>query len=96
MDVVSARGKPICADGSVPQCDATCADGTNPPCAKVIVAPPFGRNRHHSISKWALMPRFGATGADVQRKVTTTAPPCGGNQHCSISICVATCENLPW
>jgi hypothetical protein len=34
-EVVVMRAKPICKDGSVPQCDEKCADGTNPPCAKV-------------------------------------------------------------
>jgi hypothetical protein len=93
MDVVSARGKPICADGSVPQCDATCADGTNPPCAKVTVAPPCGRNRHYSISMWALTQRCGATCADVPRKVTTTALPCGQNWQYRNQCCVSGSES---
>ena len=35
-EVVEARKKPTCQDGSVPVCDPKCADGTNPPCAKVL------------------------------------------------------------
>ncbi len=99
--IVAARAKPICADGSVPQCDATCADGTNPPCAKVIVARPCGRNRHYSISMWALMPRCDATCADGTNPPcakVTVAPPCGRNRHYTVhklNDCLRPMECIP-